>query len=424
MGTAPSRSSKRRLDDDASQQSRRKKIAMAVDEVEAALSRLREVTSSISGPEIACSVDHSPAPETGNGVNEIDLNELEHSNLDAPAVVSEVDVSDLSQQACPETPWSIGCQGEKHRNLEKAELDLIQLLKCFEHRGESTSSQESESDGTGLSEMALDDKSTDLTEDSGGEEGFDSGDYRTRRDGDSMSETGEEESDNEKNFEVSGNTKRGDQKPSETTEVTSIADSCGEYTRRRSCCATPEIPLQLTSTETSPPSRDDTNDFSPTYRRPSPEIDCYRQAPSFQASPSASPSRKTPPPITAIEYQLPSNRVETIKVESPPFYPLLSDSNSFRSPPRPIFAAEIFPTFITPRSPARQARLEAQTKIQRLLDDPFKKEEIYVPKLTSISSELSPQQLFPEAEVSDARVVEWGDKDTVRLVRVAAGEGT
>jgi hypothetical protein len=129
-----------------------------------------------------------------------------------------------------------------------------------------------------------------------------------------------------------------------------------------------------------------------------------------------------------------------VKQETPPTEPLssvktLRSENEFS---QSLFPLKRFNSFATSRSPTRQSQTEAQlTKVKRFLTEytiaEFKSEEaedIYVPNLTRTDMEINngDEGIITEmvsgrkAKVWDAKVVEWGNDKTVRLVRVQQSE--
>jgi hypothetical protein len=129
-----------------------------------------------------------------------------------------------------------------------------------------------------------------------------------------------------------------------------------------------------------------------------------------------------------------------VKQETPPTEPLssvksLRSENEFSQSLSPL---KRFNSFAASRSPTRQAQTDAQnTKVKRLLREytmaefkSEKTEDIYLPNLTGTHMEISNggEDVIMEmvsqgkAKVWDAKVVEWGDDKTVRLVRVQQSE--
>jgi hypothetical protein len=221
--------------------------------------------------------------------------------------------------------------------------------------------------------------------------------------------------------------------------------------------ATPEIEIEAANTESSLPSLDTETPSSPFYY-PCPSLEHFSSMSPFfpissqqTKSPLLSPSyrgsneRISVSPVltnnfsTSTNHISPSFRTSTpIKSESPPYVPPSFSTPKFDFTPR--FAAEMFPENITPRSPARQARLESearksqhcghsQKRVKSLLDQYTlaSLDDIYLPNLKRTFDEKQHPcaSIFRDTgaegdvgtKVWDAKVLAMGDR-TLRLSRV------
>ena len=164
-----------------------------------------------------------------------------------------------------------------------------------------------------------------------------------------------------------------------------------------------------------------------------------------QPFPKENPSKQPPLDSDLTEYHITTPQVTpprhtgfTPINEKPPVnFPLLTFPSPL--PDRPLFAAERFSEFITPRSPARQARLESASKLQKSVFPGYSRDElsvssedIYLPNLKSSSPELTmhdPLRISVGSsvgsnvdsgggvEVWEAKCLEMGEK-MIRFMRV------
>ena len=188
--------------------------------------------------------------------------------------------------------------------------------------------------------------------------------------------------------------------------------------------------------------------ITPERLRPSEKSPPKEHVSSHQPSPKGAPPAQlsldidhdvnnTPSPQNSTPQRTgftPINEISPLKF--PTFSPVIKE------PGRPLFAAERFSTYITPRSPARQARLESANKLKTLFHHNFNdkvsasSEDIYLPNLKSTSPELDigrnplrvsvgssvltgerGDDIGGAVEVWEARCLEMGEK-RIRVMRI------
>ena len=414
--TTPLRtSSKRQVEDENTEHLRKRQLSMAVDEMEAALSRLREVTA--NSPIYVV----EPCQET-----------VCHDTEDREK--DWTDVSDESESKVME------CYREFKTEEERVDVEpeihgKICMVKC-QHDKLDCSSVGSESINKVTSDSSFDEYCAEETGDRDMEE------LEYSRTPESVEE---EEGNKEEKIEYFGMNDETD-KNDITNNIDEFVDG-SEYApsseipetpeigelEKRSYHGSSEIGIESANAECSFSSFEDdstsslfnqsgssADDFSPVS---SSFYAAYQEINSSSQSPYPSPPPKT---ISASANELSTDKSNplrastSIKEESPPNYPLL-----LNTPITPRFAAELFPQNITPRSPARQARLESQQRVKRLLRDynfaSKTDDEIYLPNLKHTmckeSTTTTARQSDGGTKVWDVKAVDL-DAEMVRLIRV------
>jgi len=418
LTTVPPTSPKRQIEDDDTEHSRKRQLSMAVDEMEAALLRLRGTTakSPISVIESSMErINHDTNGQWKHGEDWTDISDESDGELMDYAREIKKDEKSVAEELGIEGKFSTGPFG--HDKLDFA-------------------SAKPEFDGQASSELSFDECWTKERSDK------DIGKLEYSRTPESceelkgkvekMGHCGKSDDTNDKDHVDKFENRFKHTLPSKISEP-----EAGEL-RKQSYHGTPEIEGELANTESSlvlfeddltpssqyyqtESSADGFSPISPSFYLTAQEIKRYSESPCPSRPPqygSTSTNRfstdKSNPPF---RYLTP------IKQESPPNHPLL-----LNTPIAPLFAAELFPENITPRSPARQARLESQNRVKRLLHDynfaSTTDKEIYVPNLTQTKPEeftaTTKQPSDEGTKVWDVRVIELDEK-TVRLVRIGEG---
>jgi hypothetical protein len=365
--------------------SRKQRLSVAVDEVEAALLRLREVTTQGNLTETSresSSPDFRPDFEMGHTRNfrPADLERSESGYDGAEESVEETEMQYEVKQESEEESNVSGYIDDGYRP------DMRRRNAIWQRDPRDY-----------LSWQELEDK-------------LNRADYR--RDDLEHSEVSDELDENElRDCSVDYGSETCDYTDEEAPPDGKIVYSTPDITNTISSLASPHDKSSTTQQTVSSISPE----LSPVFETPDPPIS-PDTAQSYYPSPTdASPSNGTTTPNINPTVS-PSTR---IKQESPPHTPYTS--NPLKSPlfRRTPFAAERFPDYITPRSPARQARLVKEQRYMNVSPHgsaSSSSDEIYLPSFGRMST--SPRR----AGVSDVDVIHWGD-GVIRMERVGNKKG-
>ena len=431
--------SKREFEDENTGQSRKRRLSIAMGEVVATFSRLKEITAN----------NVTALPETCQKTLHQDVQEqVEHD--DEWSQISDKRSSEVSEDLK-------SSQEDKYPDLKRVKLDGVAcfLPLAFGDLGSLNRSSESEE----RDESSYEGHSNDLSKEISNDEDLGEWEYSMTPEPSNTEESvvdilekleydsmDEDNSiyEKEKICVELGNCKY--RKSSEIPE----SGECIELPKKQSSYhSTPENEIEAVTTDSSLPSlEDDNNTPSSPYYRPRSSINDFSPvSPTFQVSSSI--TRDLPFPSLCYKQSIstfpvlpspfltddprPSFRTPTpIKQESPPYSNFIqSDLNRQR------FPVEMFPENITPRSPARQARLEQQQEFQHshqkrvksLLLDQYRLassvDDIYLPNLKKTLPEGPPDYKYTDLNVDgdvgtqvwDAKVVAMGDR-TARFRRI------
>lgn len=345
--TPKTTSSKRPLEDENAGKSRKKRLSVAVSEVEAALSRLREVTANIpisTGESVAESIEpevtetmeravvlytgpeettsREKSMEDGTVVKEESLEYDPQIDLTYPAD-SEISLND-SERASTD-------QGETQSNSDNTDFGGFQSLDFLDW-GEFDSGDENE--------MIPDtDDAFDWSQES------------------SHGTPSPQDDDEER------------QPTSDLLIEPSPSPPLAAFVFPPSPCYRPYPPF---------------GDYSPIFPSSSPSSDLFIPRISLSPDQSHVTSRSTSPSkLPDLNFTKKSEGNNGAKI---------TDSVEESTPVRSVFPIEKLHSFVTPRSPARQSRLEQRSKLKRLIHDYHLAEltsapesPIYLPQLKSTS---------------------------------------
>lgn len=380
-------SRKRSREEEGPSGSRKQRLSIAVDEVEAALLRLREVTARGSLTETS---RESSCPDVRPDF------EMGHTRCYSPA---EIERSESGYEGAEESVEESEMRSEvKYESEEESNVSSsVDDGYRPDMRRRNAIWQRDPMDY--LSWQELEDK-------------LNVADYR--RDDLEYSEASDELDDNElSDCSMEDGSETCDYNDAGAPPNGKVVYSTPDITSTASSLASPHDKTSTTQQTFSSMSPE----LSPVFETPDPPISSEIAQSYYRSPTDAAPSDAT---ATTIPNIFPTVSPSTpIKQESPPHTPYTS--NPLKSPlfRRTPFAVERFPDYITPRSPARQARLVKEQRYMNVSPHgsaSSSSEEIYLPSFGRMST--SPRG----AGVSDVDVVHWGD-GVIRMERIGSKRG-